>query len=281
MRQALRARRTVPAWVTAAALAIVGLLIAAPGPASQAEAVGTRLIAPLEFGASGAIRGVAHLFDTVRQAGELSAQNSTYREEIERLRSLAVQMRELELENDDLRRLLDLRRRAPLGSLLSVNVIAQDPLAIVHAVMVDRGSDDGVTVDSPVITWRGLVGRVVEAQPTAAKVLLVTDVNSAVSARIQDPASRATGIVRGTGDGRLLLQYVPRTDLLRTNDLAITSGIGGAFPSGLVIGRVLLARQKDVDVFQEALIEPAVDMRNLERLYILLRPFQSSAPSTD
>jgi rod shape-determining protein MreC len=179
-------------------------------------------------------------------------------------------MRELELENRDLRRLLGLRERAPAGSLLPVNVIAQDPLAMVQAVMVDRGASDGVAVNLPVITWRGVVGRVVEVQPTAAKVLLVTDVNSAVSARIQDPASRATGVIRGTGDGRLLLQYVPRTDRLRTGDTAITSGIGGVFPSGLVIGRVLQIRQKDVEVFQEALVEPAVDMRNLERVYILL-----------
>jgi rod shape-determining protein MreC len=180
-------------------------------------------------------------------------------------------MNELELENRDLRRLLELRGRAPLGSLLSVNVIAQDPLAIVQAVMVDRGSDDGVTVDQPVITWRGLVGRVVDVHPTASKVLLVTDVNSAVSVRIQDPDSRATGVARGTGDGRMIMQYVPRSDLLRTGDLAITSGIGGIFPSGILVGRVLQVRQKDVDVFQEALIEPAVDVRSLERLYIVLQ----------
>jgi rod shape-determining protein MreC len=101
-----------------------------------------------------------------------------------------------------------------------------------------------------------------------------------VSVRIQDPASRATGVIRGVGDGRLLLQYVPRTDLLRTDDIAITSGIGGIFPPGVLVGRVLQVRQRDVEVFQEALVEPAADMRNLERLYVLLQQPSQGPPAT-
>ncbi len=279
----MRARRTASRWTAVLALAGALLLIVAPGPAYQAQAVGIRILAPVETGLSRAIESVSSLFDTIRQAGTLAAQNRTYQEEVDRLQAQVVQMRELELENRDLRRLLDLRGRSPIGSLLSVNVIAQDPLSIVQAVTVDRGSDDGVTVDLPVITWRGLVGRVVEVHPTASKVLLLTDVNSAVSTRIQNPESRATGTVRGTGDGRLIMQYVPRTDQIRSGDLAITSGIGGLFPSGIVVGRVLQVRQKDVDVFQEALVEPAVDVRSLERLYIVARqtegPAAPSAPS--
>jgi len=75
------------------------------------------------------------------------------------------------------------------------------------------------------------------------------------------------------------MQYVPRSDLLRTGDLAITSGIGGIFPSGIVVGRVLQVRQKDVDVFQEALVDPSVDVRSLERLYIVLRQDGTGSPS--
>jgi rod shape-determining protein MreC len=243
------------------------------------QAVGTRIFAPVEIGLSRSMQGVGNLFGTIRQAGTLAAENRAYREEIDRLQAQVVQMRELDLENQDLRHLLELRGRAPIGSLVSVNVIAQDPLSLVKAVTVDRGSDDGVTVDLPVITWRGLVGRVVEVHPTTSKVLLITDVNSAVSARIQDPESRATGTVRGTGDGRLIMQYVPRTDQMKSGDLAITSGIGGIFPSGIVVGRILQVRQKDVDVFQEALVEPAVDVRSLERLYVVMRQGDAAAPT--
>jgi rod shape-determining protein MreC len=268
----MRARRTVPGSAAVLALGLSGLLVFSPGVALQAEAVGTRLIAPLELGLSRVTSSVGHLLDTIQHAGDLATQNQVYQDEIDRLQSAVVQMREVEVENRDLRALLGLRERAPLGSLLSVDVIARDPLGAVQAVTIDRGSDDGIRVNLPVITWKGLVGRVVDVHPTSSKVLLITDVNSGVSVRIQDPSSRATGVIRGVGDGRLLLQYVPRTDLLRTDDVALTSGIGGIFPSGVLVGRVLQVRQRDVEVFQEALVEPAADMRNLERLYVLLRP---------
>jgi len=275
----MRARRAVPGSVAVIALGLSGVLVFSPAAALQAEAVGTRLFAPLELGLSRVTGSVGHLVGTVQQAGNLATQNQVYRDEIDRLQAAIVQMRELEVENRDLRELLGLRERAPLGSLLSVNVIARDPFGSVQAVTIDRGSDDSMRINQPVITWKGLVGRVVEVHPSSSKVLLITDVNSAVSVRIQDPASRATGVIRGIGDGRLLLQYVPRTDLLRTEDVAITSGIGGIFPSGVLVGRVLQVRQRDVEVFQEALIEPAADMRNLERIYVLLRPPQPTGPT--
>jgi rod shape-determining protein MreC len=275
----MRARRAVPGSLAVVALGLSGVLVFSPGAAFQAEAVGTRLIAPLELGVSRVTTSVGHLVGTVQHAGNLATQNQVYRDEIDRLQAAMVQMREIEVENRDLRELLGLRERAPLGSLLSVNVIARDPFGSVQALTIDRGADDGMRINQPVITWKGLVGRVVEVHPTSSKVLLITDVNSAVSVRIQDPASRATGVIRGVGDGRLLLQYVPRTDLLRTEDMAVTSGIGGSFPSGVLVGRVVQVRQRDVEVFQEALIEPAADMRNLERLYVLLRPPVSTGPT--
>ena len=261
----------MPGWVAILGVMVAAVLVVAPGPLREAEQIGARLIAPIQLGISRGAAGVGQLFETVNQAGDLSAQNRRYREEIDRLQSLNVQLHELELENRDLRRLLGLRELAPPGSLLSANVIARDPMSMVQSLVIDRGSDDGVTMNHPIVSWRGVVGRVVEVHPRSSKVLLITDVNSGVSARMQDDDSRATGITRGNGDGRLVLQYVPRTDTLRTGSVLITSGIGGTFPPGLVIGKILQIRQKDVEVFQEALVEPAVDMRNLERIYVLLR----------
>src|SRR5437868_1307367 len=108
-------RRTAPRWLAVALLGLAIILVAAPGPALQAQAIGIRLIVPVETGISQALAGVAHSIDTVRQAGKLAAQNRAYQEENARLQAEVVRMRELELENLDLRRLLDLRGRAPLG----------------------------------------------------------------------------------------------------------------------------------------------------------------------
>jgi rod shape-determining protein MreC len=267
----------MPAWVAILALGVVAIMVIAPGPARQAESIGVFVFAPLEIGLSRAVASITRLLGTIQQAGDLAEQNRRYQEEIDRLETSLIRLHELELENHDLRQMLGLRDVAPPGSLLSANVVARDPLALLNAVTIDRGAADGVAVNQAVVTWRGVVGRVVEVHANAAKVLLITDVNSAVSARIQDPNSRATGTLRGIGDGRLLLQYVPRADKLQTGDVVITSGIGGVFPAGLVMGRVVQVRQKDIEAFQEALVEPAVDVRNLERLYVFVR----AAPSAD
>jgi rod shape-determining protein MreC len=277
VRAGMRARRTVPGWIAILALGVVAVLIAAPAAARQAESAGMLVLGPLEAVLSQTLAGAGRFTETVQHAGALADENRQYREEVNRLEASLVRMRELELENRDLRQMLGLREVAPVGTLLSANVIARDPVVLLNSITIDRGSDDGVAVNQAVITHRGLVGRVVEVHPRAAKVLLVTDVNSAVSARVQNPDSRATGTARGIGDGRLLLQYVPRADKLRTGDIAITTGIGGVFPAGLVIGNVVQVRQRDVEVFQEALVEPAVDVRNLERLYVLLRAAPAAA----
>src|SRR5206468_7112558 len=124
-----------------------------------------------------------------------------------------------------------------------------DPLAQVQAVVIDRGTDDGVSTNMPVVTDRGVVGRTVEIYPTSSKTLLLTDVNSAVAVRTEGAETHASGLVRGTGDGRLLLQYVPQEDSIRVGDAVLTSGIGGSFPPGLAIGMISQIRQADVSVF--------------------------------
>jgi rod shape-determining protein MreC len=213
--------------------------------------------------------------EVVRKMGDLARQNDQYREEIDRLQAEIVRLRELEVENRDLRNLLGLKQQAGTGELLPTRVIARDPSPYVQSITIDRGTEDGVHDGMPLITWRGVVGRITRAGPRSSKVLLITDVNSSISGRIQASESRAIGILRGRAEGGLLMQHIPQEETLQTGETVITSDLGGIMPDGLVIGQVVQLRRKDVDVFQEALIEPAADMKRLERLYVLLSPAAS------
>ncbi len=266
----MQTRRPLPRWLSVTLVAVAGVVILLPGPSRSVRTAGSRLLAPVEMGISGLLGQVDSLVQTVSQISELSRQNQEYREEIDRLRSRLVQVQEVEQENQDLRALLDLKPRSGPGQFLPVRVIARDPSPYIQSITVDRGTEDGVQDGMVVVSARGLVGRVVRAEATTSQVLLITDVNSTVSARIQDPQSRATGLVRGIPNARLLLmQRIPQEESVQTDSLVITSGLGGVFPEGLVIGRIVRVQRKDVDVFQEALIEPAVDMYKLERLYVV------------
>ncbi len=178
-------------------------------------------------------------------------------------------MRELEVENRDLRNLLAMKERTGPGTLLPVTVIAHDDTPYVQAITIDRGTSEGVREGSVVVTHRGLVGRVERANLTSSKVRLITDINMSVAVRLQTE-SRTTGVLRGQSRGNLLvIAYIPQTDVVSVGDVVITSGLGEVFPEGLVVGKVARVERKDTDPFQAAVVEPAVEMDKLERLYVL------------
>src|SRR5438876_8701483 len=265
-------RKPLPWWASALVVVAAVALMFAPGQGRQAESIGSRLIAPVQLGVSGVLDQLEGVAATLERISQLAEENRQLAEKADRLQAEVVRLQEVEQENDDLRHLLGLRERDPAAQFLPVRVIGHDPSPYAEGIEIDRGTDDGVRTDMVVVTWRGLVGRVIQANPTSSKVLLLTDVNSSVSVRIQDPASRATGVVRGTADAGLLLEHVPQQDKLDQDQLVITSGLGGVYPEGLVVGKVVRVQRKDVDVFQEAVIQPAVDVDKLERLYVLADP---------
>jgi rod shape-determining protein MreC len=265
------ARRRSRSWIfVLLLLGAVGGLMLAPGPAHEVEAFGSRLLEPLQASVSTVFGQAEDVASVVRRMTELSRQNDQYRDEIDRLQAEIARLRELEVENRDLRNLLGLKQRAGTGELLPVRVIARDPSPFVQAITLDRGTDDGVKEGMTIITWRGVVGRVSRVSPTSSKVLLITDTSSSISGRIQSSESRVTGIIRGRPEGGLLMQRIPQEETLQTGETVVTSDFGGLMPEGLVIGQIVQIRRKDVDVLQEAVIEPSADMKRLERLYVLL-----------
>jgi rod shape-determining protein MreC len=162
-----------------------------------------------------------------------------------------------------------MKARTDTGALIPVSVIGRDDNPYVQAITIDRGSNDGVRADSVVITHKGLVGHVERANPTSSKVRLINDLNSSVSVRLQTEA-RTTGVLRGQSQGNLMvIAYIPQTDPVNVADMVLTSGLGEVYPEGLLVGKVTRVERKDADPFQAAVIEPAVEMDKLERLYVL------------
>ncbi len=262
-------RRHLPRWLTTLLVLLVAAALLVPGPWRQLEAVGTTVLAPIQMGLAGTVDEVAGVVDTLQQVRDLAQQNRDYRDEIDRLESEMVRMRELEVENRDLRNLLTMKERTGPGALLPVTVIARDDAPYVQAITIDRGTTGGVHDGSIVITHKGLVGRIERANPTSSKVRLITDINSSVAVRLQTE-SRTTGVLRGQSlDNALVISYIPQSDSVKMGDVVITSGLGEVFPQELVVGKVARVERKDADPFQVAVVEPTVDMNKLERLYVL------------
>jgi rod shape-determining protein MreC len=178
-----------------------------------------------------------------------------------------VELRENEADLQLLAGLLDYERSRPDNRYAAANVIGRDPSPFLGYILIDLGSDTGLRRDMPVVTQQGLVGTIVELNCCAAKVRLITDPDSAVNARLQ--TTRDEGVAVGRFGGALELEYLSQQAEVAPGDLVLTSGLGGTFPEGLVIGTVSAVQRQDYEVLQKASLTPAVDFNRLEIVLII------------
>ncbi len=182
-----------------------------------------------------------------------------------------IRLRELARENQQLRQLLNYTRNNRQFSYQPTYVrgtsIGADPVNFLYYIVLDVGARDGVARNMPVITDRGLVGRVTSVSPNAAQVVMLIDPASAVNAVTQN--SRATGIVRGNVDGTLIMDRIPQSVTVSPGEIVLTSGLGGNFPARLVIGQVTEVAQSDQERFQVAQVRSTVDFGRLEILLVI------------
>lgn len=185
---------------------------------------------------------------------------------------------ELERENEELREiqgeyqiLLDLFNRArqqPDYQRVTATVIGYDTSLSIRSIIIDKGTADGVQVGMPVESSRGLVGQVFRATEHAAQVILITDSASSIPARLGN--SRATGILRGGGLGSLMtIDWIDLQYQIDEGEVVLTSGLGGKFPQDLVIGRVVEVDRREAELYQQAVVQPAVDFDALEIVFVI------------
>jgi len=231
--------------------------------------VASYVISPVQFVMQRLTRPLAQVVSTVRELANLRAENEALRRENAALRNKLILLHEAQIENEMLRRQLHFKSALPNMELLAAEVIGHDPSNLLQYLIIDRGSRDGLRRGMPVLADEGLVGRISEVSASSAKVMLITNPSSSVTALIQ--RSRATGIVQGqVGAKELIMRYIPQGDVVEPGDIVLTSGLGGNFPKRLVIGQVVSVERKDVAMFQEAQVAPAVNLRDLEVVMVLL-----------
>jgi rod shape-determining protein MreC len=201
--------------------------------------------------------------------------NDTLRHELREAKALNHQFRETQLANERLQRLLGMEKQVS-RQMIAARVVGKDPSPWFQTIMVDKGTADGVQRGEPVINPEGIVGLVVDVTAHYAKVMLITDPNSAVDAIIQE--SRARGIVKGGMSGYCMLNFVLRKHNVRKGQVVISSGMDGVFPKGLPIGKVSAIVKEEAGIFQDVTIEPYVDFERLEEVLIVSLPQSDDAP---
>lgn len=203
-----------------------------------------------------------------RDVARLSQLNDQYEAEIARLQAQIIELQQENAELEVLSALLDFARTHAENEYITAAVIGRDISPFLHYIIINRGSDDGLRRGMPVVSSQGLVGRVAAVTADGARVQLITDPGTAINVRIQP--SGAEGSLAGSITGDITVENIPQDAEIQTGDLVLTSGLGGNFPSDMLIGQVSGVRQRPVELFQTATIEPVVDFSQLEIVLVIV-----------
>jgi rod shape-determining protein MreC len=229
------------------------------------------VLAPLQSAVTTTAQEIAIQFEVPADIQILQARNVELEILANNLMVENARLADVERENQILRQLLNYTRNNPQFTYETTTIVGRsigfDPTNLLYFVYVDVGARDGAAKAMPVVTDRGLVGRVTAVSPNLAQILLLIDPASSVNAIIQN--SRITGVVRGHIDGTLTMERIPPNEEVNPGDIVLTSGLGGNFPDKLVIGQITEVIQRDQDMFQVARIRPTVDFGKLETMLII------------
>jgi rod shape-determining protein MreC len=224
------------------------------------------VLTPVQVALDGALESAERWWVALSEIGQLRSENARLRAEVERLHRRVARLEEAQREVVRLRRLLQVRPLPPEVPR-AARVVARDAGSWFATLLVDRGARDGVRRHDAVVTADGLVGRVLEVYPTAARVLLLSDPRSAVGVLVQ--RTRDAAVVEGRAGPVLRLRYLSRDSEVRPGDLLVTSGLGGVFPRGIRVGTVRAILPK-TGLFLEAEVTPAADLDRIEEVLVLL-----------
>ena len=195
-------------------------------------------------------------------------ENKELRKEIDSLRMEKNLYQELTASNKRLQELLQFKQ-VTNRPILAAQVIGLDPTGWFKSIIIDKGKNAGLYLNMPVVNSYGVVGRIVSVSPNYSKVLLIIDQNSAVDCLIQ--RSRERGMIKGVSPEVCSLDYVAKPGDVIVGDSIITSGLGGVFPKGLSLGKVISVNEVSGEFFKEIETRPAVNFSKLEEVLVILK----------
>ena len=268
------------AWVLLI-LALALIVLSESGALGPAEGLLSFVVAPLERAVSVIVKGVGSVTGKTRDAVELQQRVAELESVNEALVQENFRLREYQAENEELRRQLGFHQENPTYGSTGADVVeqgcttfpcgevvGQDSNPYLRFVIINVGSQHGVAVGMPVVTGgAAMIGRIARTSPYLSYVQLINDPASVVAAMLQQ--SRVMGVTEGTEEGQLLMTNILPDEEVAEGETIITSSIGGVLPRGLILGQVESVTYLESDLFQQAVIRPAIDFRRIETVLVI------------
>ena len=227
------------------------------------------VVTPLERGGTATFSSFGNIWKGYIGLRNARTENEQMRAEMQRLQLRNQQLESQNAEAQRLASLLNFHDSHPEIEMMAASVIGSSSDSTSHTLFINRGSNDHVKMNQPVITPDGVVGKIVEVFPRSSQVQLINDQSSGVGALFA--ASRTHGILKGKGDPEPSLEYVATEEKVQPGDIIVTSGEDRIFPKDLYLGKVESTKPGgNASPFQTIKVTPAARLDRLEDVIVLL-----------
>lgn len=279
------ARQRFRWWPLALVLVIAAVILVNTQFTDAPRDIVGRVTLPLQRALSGAGAALRQTSGSFGDLATLRSRNDELEKSVAALTVENLGLKEVEAENARLRKLLGFAQTNPSfdykGGQIVGRVVGSEPNSIIQSIVIDLGKANGIEPGMPVVTERGLVGRITDVYNNSSRVLLINDSNSSVNTLLQN--SRLRGILRGRAGQQPIMDYLPQDNKVLVGDIVVTSGESGNFPAGVPVGQVVEVEQNDVEMFQRAVVRTTVDFDTLETVLVVtnFKPLQDAIDLPD
>jgi rod shape-determining protein MreC len=279
-KKSVRRRRAVLAVLVGLSIALLTAYFgeSASGGLHAVQRGFMQVLAPLQEGASRALKPARDLGEWIGDTFDAKSENEKLRDQVKELRARLARAETEQRDVAELRALVGFNRSDvfPEGyDTVGARVIGRSPTVWYSTVTIDKGSDAGLRANQPVITGDGLIGKVSAVSSDAAQVTLITDHTSGVSAQVVPDG--ASGLVKArVGDPTdLLLDFVQKGRPVLKGATVVTAGwrsskLESLFPRGIPIGKVMRVDTRERELYQRVHLRPFADMRRLDLVEVLV-----------
>ena len=264
--------KSIVAFIVFFLFCVISLSIQSSSLTMTVEGVGSMTIMPFQKGYDGIQEGLHMLWAGFTELGDVRNELRKTREKLQAYEGIAEELGEIRKENERLRRLLDMQQRVPYESV-AATIISKDPDNWFRTIIINRGVKDGIKVNMPVIAFSGeekaVVGKVIEVRQSVSRVLPIISTDLRVGVMFQE--SRFPGLLTGfsSNSSLAMVDYISKSASIKFGDVIVTSGQGGVFPQGLLVGKVMKPLITESGAYQKAAVRPFIDYNQVEEVYVI------------
>ncbi|MDY6967395.1 MAG: rod shape-determining protein MreC [Spirochaetota bacterium] len=265
--------KTITALIAFSCFCFISLSVQSSSFTFSIEGGFSLLIMPFQKGYHIIQRGVHYLWAGFTELNDVQEELHQTRKKLQSYEDNSEELSEIKKENEILRRLLRMQERISFDSI-PATIISKDPDNWFRTIIINRGINDGIKVNMPVISFKGedkaVVGKVIEVRNSVSRIRPLISTNMKLGVMLQE--SRIPGLLYGSSPNSeiCIMDYIAKSTSIKHGDKIITSGQGGIFPSGLLVGEVVKSYIEDSSAFIKATIKPIIDYTHLEEVFVLL-----------